>query len=711
MSPSVQTLIPAQQPDLWTGTIKLRAAAPSPDRAYYIPSDLRLFSFNAQAGAAFHQTSGDFILPDELGLYVFGQVHHKSIRLALEVDGRRHPLDVHVPSPGTWMLMNWRVPRQLVGQAARMRLDAEQSLGGAIGLSEPFVYSASLRLIKVLIETSRFAWYFALTLLPGLLVAPLLVQWAGLPRHYIPLTSFIVLGLLGYASFWAHYGLRDMGWMASSALYVAPVLLALVLWRRHPPMLRLCDYRCIEVWSPLALMFVLGLAYLSVLQWQDLFPARYARFRFTHQLPIDNYIPWDFARALAGMEPLKLEGQRQFSDRPPLQAGILLLLPRFPDGISHGFRQLAIGVSLQMAWVPAVLLLLRSIGVSARRSMFVLTFCALSGFFVLHSLYVWPKLLAASLCLLCLSVIVQALCQRASCGTGQMLLIATSAGLAMLAHSGSFFLLLPALLLLLHPGVFPGLMRASSAAVIFFCLYGSWSAYQTFIDPPGNRLLRIHLLNDRQPERRSLAEAFEMRKARFSWGGWLSQKSYALQNQGLQQMLSHGIKAVLVSPDIALEQLSAVRRDNFKQTFTSLGFLPLGGLLGGLYCLLRRQSVRAEVWTLSLACVAWGLWLLLVFALHTVHINTFATMLLFFASLGALLTRLPEWLSCSLLAAHCYYFLLYFVVGYSRYKDTAMFMGLADINPWALAVSVSACLAFVVLARRVASTDAALATS
>lgn len=68
-------------------------------------------------------------------------------------------------------------------------------------------------------------------------------------------------------------------------------------------------------------------------------PLRVAANRWTHELPGDNAIPYDFARAfLSGAIPSPLHGDWLSSDRPPLQTALFMITPGFLVG---GSKELA----------------------------------------------------------------------------------------------------------------------------------------------------------------------------------------------------------------------------------------------------------------------------------------------------------------------------------------------------------------------------------
>jgi hypothetical protein len=78
-------------------------------------------------------------------------------------------------------------------------------------------------------------------------------------------------------------------------------------------------------------------------------------------------------------------------------------------------------------------LLLRSRGISTGRTFIVVVLTALTGTVFVNSVYVWPKMLAATCCLMALTILLQ---------RGSVVLAGCLTTLALLAHGGIAFSLL-----------------------------------------------------------------------------------------------------------------------------------------------------------------------------------------------------------------------------------------------------------------------------
>jgi hypothetical protein len=205
----------------------------------------------------------------------------------------------------------------------------------------------------------------------------------------------------------------------------------------------------------------------------------------------DNVIPRLFADRIAGggsMRPLLL-GDWHTSDRPPLQTGIVLLQYPLYGNRDLGYQLL--GTIAQVSWVVALWALLRARGFGHSRILAVVLIVAATGFMFFSNIYVWPKLLAASLCLCALANLVSR--HRADRRPIAGVYAGVAVAMAMLAHGGTVFsvlALVPFGFGLLQPRFRRALLIGGAVAL---GLYLPWVLYQHYVDPPGDRLIKWHL--------------------------------------------------------------------------------------------------------------------------------------------------------------------------------------------------------------------------
>ena len=137
----------------------------------------------------------------------------------------------------------------------------------------------------------------------------------------------------------------------------------------------------------------------------------------------DNVIPEKTARWFLG-EPF-ISGVYTF-DRGPLQP---LLLLWGGEWSTNPTPALITGVIVNSAWAIGLWSLLRVLRISEQRIAFVIVLVALTGPVWFNTLYVWPKMLAAALCLGCAAAVLS----RRPLWAGVL------AGLALLAHGTALF--------------------------------------------------------------------------------------------------------------------------------------------------------------------------------------------------------------------------------------------------------------------------------
>lgn len=214
--------------------------------------------------------------------------------------------------------------------------------------------------------------------------------------------------------------------------------------------------------------------------------------RFSHPLPIDNQLPFIFAKQIAkGSVAIPMIGDWLSSDRPPLQTAYFLAsgAVKLPDSNLH--YQVS-GTLLQCLWVIALWAILRVRQIGRYAMSLVLAVPMFSGFAIVHALFTWPKLLPVFFILLAFGLLFDKHIQsdkswKTAAVTGCL------AALAMLCHGGSVFALLGIALALL---MLKGMPRPAFIAVMIItglALLLTWSFYQAYVDPPGNRLLKWHL--------------------------------------------------------------------------------------------------------------------------------------------------------------------------------------------------------------------------
>jgi hypothetical protein len=190
-----------------------------------------------------------------------------------------------------------------------------------------------------------------------------------------------------------------------------------------------------------------------------------------------------------------------------LQSGWILLCAPPGKWIGASFAEAAhhAAVWFQMLWIAAVWWWLRALGTRPRLAAGVIAAVIPSGFFIIHSVYVWPKLAAGALML---GAFIAWFLERDAEHRAPVRFVAGGAlaALAYLAHGGAAFALLAIAPLAWWRWRRVPWRRWLLAGAAFTVLMLPWITYQKFYDPPGNRLLKWHLGGVIPPDERGTLE-------------------------------------------------------------------------------------------------------------------------------------------------------------------------------------------------------------
>jgi hypothetical protein len=482
---------------------------------------------------------------------------------------------------------------------------------------------------------------FFLFLAPGLLLACPLVRRLGWPASWLSVLATVPPAAAGALVFWAYF-LHPIAGRAASAIVLllgVACAAALVHLRRFRDVLRQQD-----VAYPLGLMFLLPLGYFAVFGIVSVAGGDMASNMF---LANDNFIPHYFAEHLyAGTDPRQLLADWHSSDRPPLQTGLVLV--QRPLAQLHGLpivQYQMLGTIFQCTWVAAVWALGRQLGLHGRKLAVVLAFCATASFFAFHSLYVWPKLLAGTLTVVPVLVLVW---PGGRTSWAAVLTAGTSAGLALLAHSGAAFALVGLALFLLRPRRFPGLDKVFAGIAACALVVAPWIAYQRCYDPPGNRLLKWHLASAVPIDNRSAWQA-------------VREAYTALTPAEVAAHKWANVKALVGLPWLEPTYRgpgwrAAWKSGEYYNLLKTLGVLNVGWLVLAVPWLRRQPDPSlAEARTLlALALAGLAVWILLMFGpgATMIYQGAFATVIMLFVALATAVATLPRRAIVALFVLH-----------------------------------------------------------
>jgi hypothetical protein len=329
-----------------------------------------------------------------------------------------------------------------------------------------------------------------LSITPGVAVLSVFARFARLGQA-------TALGLLlagsatfAMAGFWAWFASPAFGRGVDIGLLAASVVVIAFFGRRG-------DLRAFGLSGPLLLALAIGLAFtgLAFIQGNGIGANAPQVISVRYWRAADNLIPLQFAVKVAAHQPLSgiLVGDWLSSDRPPLQTGFTLL--QWPLWNSGPLRQAAayqlLATGLSVSWLPALWVVFRVRGVANWRATTAVLATAFTGFVLVSTLYVWPKMLAGTLALGALAIVVSRDEADRKKGTGVLVIALLT--LSMLAHGGTAFAIIALL-----PWAWRLRRRITLRAVggcigVLAVLYLPWALYQHFVDPPGDRLLKWQL--------------------------------------------------------------------------------------------------------------------------------------------------------------------------------------------------------------------------
>ncbi len=608
-------------------------------------------------------------------------------RLYVERVDTQETMKLKVGTPGNrWEEVSWLLPAEWWGHPVRVvAIDGMVDPAGWIGVSSPLATSPlSLlgRQFSSLVLIPLYAGHFALFLVLGLPLAWLIIQSQKLNPAYTLILAIGISALAGYLSFWAYFLTPVFGILFSTGLIVLAIGYAIFLYRKRALTGLLASK---DVYFPLLLMLAVGLGYLAVLYGINTGdqPDQLAQLRFFDgTFPPDNVLPKILAdRLYNGEDPRPLLGDWQSSDRPPLQAGIFLLQRPTAEltNLRGGLHYQIIGTIAQCSWVAAVWALCRTIKLAARPIAIIMAFCIFSGFFFFHSLFVWPKLLAAALVVFACTVLLTAVYEDRPPTMTEAGLAAGVTALGMLAHGGVVFTVPAIALMLVRPKTFPGIRQIIVGFAVLLVFLAPWSAYQKLYEPPANRLVKWHL-----------AGVIDAADKRSSWEAIVD----AYRNAGVAQILHNkwtNVTELVGNPPDQSNTNYGRRSREYFYVFRGLGILNVGWLVY-LWLLLKRPAAFKDFThrigtILGVILVSLLFWIGVMFgpAATTIHLGSYATMILLFASLAALVTPLPRLLIYALLAFQIVRFIIDWVVLTAVSSDTIL---MVVPNTWLFGLAI-----------------------
>jgi len=564
------------------------------------------------------------VAPDTLELNISGyHLHESTVRLSLLSPDLQRELKLGVRSSpnGNWCLQRWKLPDDWRGKPV-VFLAEDNSPDSWLGVGLPESRRRARAADWVLAGSSLSA--VLLTILPFFTALVLLQRrFAGDPVLHVTL-ALVASGIFALAVFFGFYFSHTLG----LALVVAGLGAALYAGRqfwRHAP-LRM------ERFTPL--LAVLALATLVV---ATLFlyggtesPDEVAGNRHDMHLPADNQIPEMFVERIFRREPLRpFAADWLTSDRPPLQTGYLLVSRAW---VTQPGGRIAAAITCQFAVYAGLWALLAALGVPRQPARLCLLACVTSGFFLLNTLYTWPKLLPAGFLLGAAALLFRIGRENRRATGVEIFALGGCAALAMLGHGGSIFGLLALGGVHALRGGWRDYPLIAGSATLALLLFAPWLAYQHWADPPGDRLLKFHLAGRIPVDPRGaltvIAEAYRQTPGlEIARNKWSNVRVLAGDCTYIFPSLGRTVMEIFTG-DVrgAWWRFSnAMQNGEFFHLVQSLGFLLTG--LPFLWVARRQPLAAAGGWCATVALVSIGVWCALMFGPEStvVHQGTYLT--------------------------------------------------------------------------------------
>jgi hypothetical protein len=427
--------------------------------------------------------------------------------------------------------------------------------------------------------------------------------------------GLVATGASAMLVFWGFYATPEVGKTLTFLIEIGSAAAVVALWFGGKGRTQMR-----ELLVPLALWMLAAyfVVYLGYLHGSGGGVLEYTSHRFSQGLPTDNELPnafagWFYANGHHGTPP-ELSTWLA-SDRPPLQIAYAMAVRPFGwDGGALHYELL--GVALQALWVPGAWALLRAAGLGRRVRGLAMVAAMVSDVAIIHSFYVWPKLIAAAFTLAAAAMVFAPQWKEWAREPATGVLFAALCALAMLSHGSSVFLLAPVVVF----GAWRALPNrdwiivAIASAVV---LYAPWQAYQHWGDPPGNRLVKWQIGGEAAIDQRGTLTTIVDEYRHEGIGGTLANKRENLQAvvgvNGIKNAIS-GADGIEASAKVR-PLLEHVRLVRFFSLLPMLGFLLLGPLLMAFRAAIDRGGTRGPEWRFAIsgglltlgACLFWVL--------------------------------------------------------------------------------------------------------
>ncbi|MBN2234925.1 MAG: hypothetical protein JW706_07230 [Opitutales bacterium] len=469
--------------------------------------------------------SDPFVLGDTLVLYAGGNLRDDRIMLsAIDTVSGESLRFVSLRKIDGIALKRWSIPSPWKGKTIVLKAsDQNPSHSGWIGISPP---------LSKVPTTHRFQSFHRLmangihALIPSIVLILIGASGTLLTLRVFPgmrefglLLFFAIPSSIGYAAFFIYIWSPLAGFFFSFSLAAAAGILILVQAKQIEKL----PGELIRQYLPafcIALLSAVLYSSLLHLNWNPHNSIVTAQERFfAHVLPLDNFLPYTTMERLftgEGLKPFVMEWRS--TDRPPLQAAILLLVRPFMRDSIEGYQGVSVFINC-WAFIGVFYLLLR-MGIQRNASLWILSLIVFSGTFFVNGAYVWPRVFPLVFLCIVIGMLIGERQQRKD--FPYWLSIGIGCALSILVHQGSAIALAGVFgaYLIRHPRLLRSQIVAATIVLAIWIL--PWIVFQKTYDPPGNMLQKRFLANhpefDDVPFKDALIHAY----TNITFNDWLS---------------------------------------------------------------------------------------------------------------------------------------------------------------------------------------------
>lgn len=349
-------------------------------------------------------------------------------------------------------------------------------------------------------------------LLSGLVFTVPLLLKNKIESKYFLVSSLLVSCTLGYLSFWLYMLNTFLGKLFTVFLYIAIVALIIVLvdklLKHTIPSKKI---KTLKYFTLISLLVLLTSGFYNAIMYSCTTSGKLSKkVQYCSILDntFDNTLPLSFTLSTyRGVRKASVSDWTT-TDRPPLQSGIALLQVPLTSRIGevvNGYQILA--VFLQCMWIFAFFEYIKRATTSHKTVLYMVIIAITSTFVYSNSIFVWPKMLAATLGVFAFIFLADILKSK-KIDYHQAVIIATAISLGMLAHGGLIFTVVPLLL----GGVWETRRLVKMKhIVIFICtallLYSPWLIYKSS-SSSGDRLINWWISGMVEPDDRPVQKVF-----------------------------------------------------------------------------------------------------------------------------------------------------------------------------------------------------------